>query len=562
MKSLLRAAALLALGFGVGLLGITRSAEARIELGDWEISGEIFNYAEVRPGGSRYGPETFHMAVAPGVFLGPEDLGAPSNADKYNTLNAWRTEVLIELVYRGIPHVTPVLKMRPYWDLMYAIEGKPGRIERDWETNLTSNLNDKWDPLFREAYLDITAHPLFIRAGRQIVTWGRSDGVSVLDVVNPRNFRNPLTFEQERFMIPQWMVNASYDFSDLSWMPGGVSKELQVIWNIEYLPARFPGFREEEEGLHPWTLNVVDFADQVINVSKGLFTGAFFDGDAWDDSPNKSEVFVRWRARTGGGLGPLSDITYSFHYAYLFEDIPFYTLGNRIDAGFAINIAGPRAIGGGIDFDRHRYEMVGVSFDKALTFLPWQFKGSVLRGEFAYNFGNQFYEPDLALREADNLTFLIGLDQYLYLLPRSWMETPWFVSFQYWHDRILRKPREGEFTNLGSVPCDAQPGCGDSGYIIGGATNLFNGLRDQSRNVITLFMFNDFLPGKVLHVELFMLAEFGRQNAQWFRAVVGYNFNNHLSARLGTNQIFGKQDSFFGQFKRQKTIFTEIKFTF
>ena len=160
------------------------------------------------------------------------------------------------------------------------------------------------------------------------------------------------------------------------------------------------------------------------------------------------------------------------------------------------------------------------------------------------------------------MTFLVGLDQYLYLAPRSLMETPWFVSFQYWHDRILRSPGRGDFTNLGSVACDAQPGCGRRGYIIGGASNVFNGLRDQSRNIITLFMFNDFLPGRTLHVEFFGLAEFGRQRAQWFRAVLGYAFNGQLSARVGTNLVRGKQTSFFGQFKKNEVVFTEIKYTF
>ena len=77
-----------------------------------------------------------------------------------------------------------------------------GRASEAWETNLRGGLNDRWDPLVREAYLDFNFHPVFVRAGRQITTWGRSDGVTVLDVVTPRNFRNPLTFEQERFMIP------------------------------------------------------------------------------------------------------------------------------------------------------------------------------------------------------------------------------------------------------------------------------------------------------------------------------------------------------------------------
>ncbi len=550
----------------ITLSGWSGDSFARYEFGDLEVSGEVFVLGDFRIGGKPDQGREFALAVAPGVFLGPSELGTPSNRSNYDTVNALRTELSMEMVYKGIRNITPVLKLRAYYDAMFEIEDKNGSIAKNWETNFKDGLHDKWDPLVREAYLDINYHPLHIRAGRQIVTWGRSDGVTVLDVITPRNFRNPLTFEQERFMIPQDMLNIKYDLSRVDWLPGGISKELQVVWNWDYTPARFPGFRAEEEGQHPYTLAVVDFADQVINVSANLFGEPdFFDNYAWDegDAIDKSEVFVRWRARTGDGLGPFSDMTYSFHFGYLNEDIPFYILGNRINAGFAFDIAGPRAIGGGIDFARHRYELLGASFDKALEFLPGQFKGTVLRGELVYNFGQRFYEPDLETVTADSVTALVGLDQYLYIGPTSFFKTPWFVSAQLWRDEILRDPGPGQFTHLDSIACAAQRYCGDTGYIIGGASDGFNGLRDRTRYVATLFMFNDFLPGKTLHVELFGLHEFGhRQRASWVRGLIGYNFNHSLSARVGINVISGNLDSFFGEFQRNDSVFTELKFTF
>ena len=554
----------------VALLGWSAESSARYEFGDLEVSGEVFVLGDFRIGGSPDQAREFGLAVAPGALVGPADLGTPSNRSDYDTVNALRTELSLEMVYKGIRNITPVLKLRAYYDAMFEIEDKDSSVAKNWETNFKDGLHDKWDPLVREAYLDINYHPLHIRAGRQIVTWGRSDGVTVLDVVTPRNFRNPLTFEQERFMIPQDMLNVRYDLSRVDWLPGGITKELQVIWNWDYTPSRFPGFRHEEEAQHPYTLAVVDFADQVINVSEGLFREPdFFDNYAWDegDAFDKSEIFVRWRARTGGGLGPFSDMTYSFHYGHLFEDIPFYILGERLPqaaTNFALRIAGPRnRFGGGIDFTRHRYDLVGASFDKALEFLPGQFAGTVMRGEIAYNFGQRFYEPDLETVTADSVTALIGLDQYLYIGPRTLFKTPWFVSAQIWRDEILRDPTPGQFTSLGTVACAAQRYCGESGYIIGGESNAFNGLRNRTRHVATLFMFNDFLPGKTLHVELFGLHEFThRQRATWIRALVGYNFNAQLTGRVGINVISGALDSFFGQFQRNDSLFTELKFTF
>ena len=546
-------------------VGGAGQAFARTQIGDFEISGEIFHLSELRFDGTPSDTKEFDLFVAPGVSLGPAALGAPSNQENFETLNAFRTELNLETVYKGIDHITPVLKLRMYYDGAFDINDKSNTISEPWKTNLQNGQHDEWDPVIREAYIDFNYHPVWVRAGRQIVTWGRSDGVTVLDVVTPRNFRNPLTFEQERFMIPQDMINLKWDLTR-SWVPGGISKELQVIWNLDWTPSRFPGFYQRQEGQHPYTLNVVEFANQVINVSEGLFgENDFFAHSDWDkgDVWDKQEVFVRWRARTGSGLGPFCDLTYSIHYAHLFDDIPIYELGGRINAGFAYQIAGPRAAGGGIDFSRHRYDLAGFSFDKALMWLPGALEGTVLRGEVVYNMGKRFYEPDLETHKADQVTALIGLDQYLYVGPRDITPTPWFVSFQYWRDNILRTAGPGRFTDLGSAACAAQPRCGERGYLIGGASNAFDGQRGQKRDVVTLFMFNDFLPGKTLRVELFGLHEFQeRQESTWVRGVLGYNWNNRLNTRIGVNYIWGKNDAFFGQFEKNRNVFMEVKYTF
>ena len=158
---------------------------------------------------------------------------------------------------------------------------------------------------------------------------------------------------------------------------------------------------------------------------------------------------------------------------------------------------------------------------------------------------------------------MIGFDQYFYNGPRSVTPTPWFVSLQYWRDEILRDAGPGRVTNLNSAACALQQDCGRTGYIIGGATNIFNGLRDETRNVLTLFMFNDFLSAKTRRVELFVLRELGDdQRSTWFRGLVGYNWNSDFSTRLGTNIVSGKSKSFFGQFEENDSMFLELKYTF
>jgi hypothetical protein len=595
----------------VGFLAVlmaASSAQALLEpYPGFELSGSLFNYTEFRYQGKGK-PLVYNFKFQPTadpnliVNLTPFAFGANNVTlfDKYKNINAFRTELTLEATYKNIPHWTPVVKLRPFFDGMYTWENKifdnsfgaggvcpttgstnycPS-IGQFWESNfLDGNLEDGYDPMFREAYVDVNYHPFFARVGRQLVTWGRSDGVSVLDNVNPNNFRNPLTFEQERFRIPLWMVNLNYDFGNVDWIPGA-GKELQVLWNMQYLPSRYPGFSAEQTGQHPWELNVIGFANQIINTSNFLYRGAqgnknnFFNQGKWTQLGSfweQSEVFLRWRGRVAGGLGfePFNDFTYSLHYGYLFWRVPgIIAKFPRINVGGPITFGSPRVKNpngpgtlGGFDLDSKRYQFVGFSFDKALEWLPWQFKGTAFRGEAAYNFDNYGYTPDVQLRRRDNLTYMLGLDQYLYLAPTWLIPTPWFTSMQFWQDWFTSKATAGGQTLLNSPACLAGNGCGKKRYVDIGQWSLFNGGRQQQRTISTLFMFNDFLSGKTLHVELFGLVEYENM-ATWFRFLLGYNFRTDLSVRAGMNFLWGPDNSVFGQFGDNKSIFTEVKWTF
>lgn len=598
----------------LGLLGcvMATAVEARVEYEGFEISGAFFQFGEFRFGGKanehafllRNDAELLDVSAEPGQagpVFGVFQTRDWANRNKYRNVNSFRNQLRLEMTYNRIPNITPVVKLQAFWDGMYAWENKDQAVARYWEHNFGKQ--DRWDPLVREAYVDFNYHPFFLRAGRQLVTWGRSDGVSVLDAINPNNFRSPLIFEQENFRIPLWMLNFNYDLGRFNWIPG-IQKELQVIWNLRYQPARFPGFTPGEEGEHPWTIKVVDFANQVIKAQEDIYSEeGFFDNYAYNDRDflDQTEVFVRWQGRVGNGLGiePFTDFTYSFHFANLMYRIPVYHINNRMNLNYSIWITSPRDPSnvnnllalpdlsqaeiaqekgallcegaqcglerpgqeGGIDLTTKRYNLVGFSLDKALTFLPGQMEGTVLRTEVAYNFGNNQYDPDLNDRRRDNMTALIGLDQYLYIGPRWVFETPWFTSFQLYEDYIMSKAEEGRFTRIGSQGCERSIGCGRKGFIDIGEFDLFNGLRKRNRTILTLFMFNDFLPGKTVHVELFGLHEIEQQGT-WFRGLVGYVFNSTTSARIGYHQLWGPRDTFFGQFKDNQEVFTELKYTF
>ena len=68
--------------------------------------------------------------------------------------------------------------------------------------------------VLRELYVDTTGGGWDFRLGKQQVVWGTADGIKLLDIVNPTDYRelNQNAFEDSR--IPVWMINAETDIGE------------------------------------------------------------------------------------------------------------------------------------------------------------------------------------------------------------------------------------------------------------------------------------------------------------------------------------------------------------
>ena len=66
----------------------------------------------------------------------------------------------------------------------------------------------------RELYIDTSAGDWDVRIGKQQVVWGTADGIKLLDIVNPTDFRelNQNAFEDSR--IPVWMINGERNIGE------------------------------------------------------------------------------------------------------------------------------------------------------------------------------------------------------------------------------------------------------------------------------------------------------------------------------------------------------------
>lgn len=82
-------------------------------------------------------------------------------------------------------------------------------------------IGDSTDLELRELYLDTGIGSAFLRLGKQQVVWGQADGLRVLDVVNPLDFREWILGDLEDRRIPLWMANVEVPMGALT---------LQFLW--------------------------------------------------------------------------------------------------------------------------------------------------------------------------------------------------------------------------------------------------------------------------------------------------------------------------------------------
>ncbi len=125
-------------------------------------------------------------------------------------------------------------------------------VNSDWQCHKNYTQND-W---FREAYVDTSVGELSLRLGKQQVVWGTADGIKLLDIINPTDFREMAQNAMEDSRIPIWMINAE--------MNVGESGNLQFILS-ENRKNVIPGLDDKDVGGHPFIMKGVDSITGPVN---------------------------------------------------------------------------------------------------------------------------------------------------------------------------------------------------------------------------------------------------------------------------------------------------------
>jgi len=124
----------------------------------------------------------------------------------YRGLSRFKVKLQPELRYKFNNKWDSVISANGFYDFAYTING------RDQYTSETLDTYES-ELEFREAYIRGTVTRNFdIKVGRQIVVWGKSDSIRVVDVLNPLDFREPGMVDIEDLRLPITMLKADYYF--------------------------------------------------------------------------------------------------------------------------------------------------------------------------------------------------------------------------------------------------------------------------------------------------------------------------------------------------------------
>ncbi|MCZ6916306.1 MAG: hypothetical protein O7I93_05985 [Gemmatimonadetes bacterium] len=287
------------------------------------------------------------------------------------------------------------------------------RLRGDAYDHLDPGSHVKFD--LRELYVDLTVGGAYLRLGKQQVVWGQTDGLKLLDVLNPQDFREFILDSFEDSRIPLWTMNLEIPVRDfvvqLLWIPDRTYHKIPEDGAVFGFTA--PLFRPVIPRGVAVELRETEKPDRLIADSDfGVKVSTFWKG--WDLGVN---------------------------YAYLYDDVP--VLFRRV----SLDDAGPRVT---ITPRYARTHLVGGTFSNT-------FGALTLRGEVAYQSKRYFITS--TPQDDDGV---LGRGEAMYALGFDWFGlSDWTLSAQVFQSVLTGSastlPRDRLQTNVtGLVRRDLQ----------------------------------------------------------------------------------------------------------
>jgi hypothetical protein len=227
-------------------------------------------------------------------------------------------------------------------------------------------LPDQTKFFLREAFLEYTGDKWGLKAGRQIIIWGRADGLKITDVISPMDLTEFLAQDYDDIRMP---VNA-FTLSRF-----GENWDLDLVCVPVFESYILPG-----KG-NPWAIDPANGEEGIII------------------DPGEKPGLALENIEYGGKLSfYYSGIDFEFSALNTFNKMPVYS--------YYVNDSTPDLH---LKPEYHRLGFIGAGFSKSLS-------AFIIRGESAFYFGKRFspciehFEEGLIQRNSIN--YLLGIDWY------------------------------------------------------------------------------------------------------------------------------------------------------
>jgi hypothetical protein len=328
----------------------------------------------------------------------------------------------------------------------------------------------------REAYLEYAADAWDFRIGRQIIIWGKADGLQVTDIISPMDLSEFLARDYQD-------IRTAVDA--LKFRLLGDKINFQLVWVPFFKPAILP------TGDNPWAFSPpLDTRENLQLI--------FLDSIKPGKKIGNSELFGKISLYLPG-----IDLAFSAFHTWDDFGVTHYFLD--------LHPGSER-----LELQQEYYRVSGFGAEFSLP------RGEfVLRGETAFYFNKQFEadNPREGILKKNNINCLLGLDWY----PGH----DWIFSAQLMDTIILAYEPP---------------------------------IKDDNQTFTATLMIEKKLLHQTLTISDFLY--FGLNEMDFFnRLSIDYALTDELHVIMGLD-LFGGDNGLFGQFKKNKEAFLEVKYSF
>lgn len=368
----------------------------------------------------------------------------------------------VEMEMKLDPNLTVFGIFRGIYDAVYDIRSGSDRWGDTQSTDPERGYAGSRDILaheykMRELYADFTLGRWDFRIGKQQVVWGETDGLRLMDIINPLDMRRQFaTRDWEDIRIPQTIVKATYGIStqhntflELVWNPGNLERDkiyADTTMSNDYKSPWTLANSPDTVGLAPLR---GDPSLLIPGLPPGLppmVAVSQEDTPAWINF-NKSEFGGRLGGEMGGWFLTLN-------YWQGFSKTPV------VEADLSqIIFWAPGSPSVPFKFEYPRERVTGFTFNKATGMWVW-------RGEFATYWDKHYNKtelpfgphapPNIKIVRSALQASMLGFDYKRFITLLN-PEKMFFISGQVFHNHIFdydddlrfgpynQKPREDDY---------------------------------------------------------------------------------------------------------------------